>query len=112
MPTDWQSGLFDFGSDNDFFWGSSRPGFAPKSPSGQTDKAASSGETDDAKEPLDVEFVSGPIGGDQDQDEETDDGGHPGPGFPFFPFGGNFGGFGGAFPFNFGPSSFKPWWKG
>lgn len=101
LAANWHSGLFDFGSDDDTFWRS------PQTPKAQVnDKESSPDEEDDDREPLDVEFVSGPIGGDPAGDTDI---AMPEAGFPFFPFGN----FGGVFPFpSFGGPSFKPWWKG
>lgn len=106
LASNWHSGLFDFDSDADFFFRNVQPGASPKNPSGQTDKELSSGTADgDDREPLDIDFVSGPIGGEPIEDTHVDH--RPGASFPFFPFGG-FGGF----PFNFNGPTFKPWWKG
>ena len=102
------TGLFDFGSDSDFFFGPGRrhSGISPKK--GQADKEQGS---DSDREPLDVEYVSGPIGGGGDPPSDHDGGvSRPEHGFPFFPFGGNFGNFGSLFPFPV--DSYKPWWKG
>lgn len=101
----WHSGLFNF--DDDFFWRSRN---TPKNRPGQSDK-----ETDDedaGREPFDVDFVSQPVGGRPAEGSDIGFGPDAAAAVnPFFPFGNNFG-FGGLFPFNFGGSEYKPWWKG
>lgn len=108
---DWQSGIFDFDSD-DLFSPQTRSGLTPKKTS------AAAGEGDKDREPLDVDFVSSSIGG---HSEGAGGSANPplgGSSYPFFPFGGgvfgsNFG-FGNVFPFNFGNQNgfTAPWWKG
>lgn len=107
FPGPWQSGLFNFGAaDDDFFWGPQPRESPSKSSPGQSDN-------DESREPFDVDFISGVIGGSDHPTEGSDtDVARPElGGVPFFPFG-NFGSFANVFPFNFGVSSYKPWWKG
>lgn len=98
----WNSGLFNF--DEELFW--------PRTRSGQSgDKEIITGDDKSGREPLDVDFVSGPIGGSEGGSIEGTEIESPASN-PFFPFGSNFG-FGSFFPFNVGsPSDYKPWWNG
>lgn len=111
IAANWHSGLFDFGTDDDIFWRKPQSSVSSKGQADRSDKESGADDNND-REPLDVEFVSGTIGG-EPAGGETDIALSGGPsGFPIFPFGGNFGGFGPGFPFNFGGPTFKPWWKG